>query len=379
MGAVLRQRFRDLPRHFLFEYYPWYSPAPWRHWDGAGRTPPEEISASSLPLLGAYDSRSTRILEQHARWIVESGVGAINLSWWGRGSYEDGSTHVVMDVMRSFGIKVAFHLEPYSSQRGAGYADDVLYLLREYGERRRWDALLLMENADGSASPVFKTFVTLLTPTVTDCRGITRPVDVYVPDDVWRREVARVRREVAGDFERILLVNDSLDAERTQATGFDASAIGNPYIRPEEWPALTDPFDRRGIPFSFAVNAGFDAVEPRPTPTDPCYRPLDFEPMPGVQWNSTRSREQYHRLSAARIRDSFLQTLQHQTDPRSANWQQGTFLVYVNSFNEWHEGTSFEPMKSYLDMTERERLLYHNPVEGSYRLAALQRLMELVV
>lgn len=379
MGAILRTRFRDLPRHFLFEYYPWYGTTPWRHWDDAGRTPPADIAASSFPLLGAYDSRAAAVLEQHAKWIVQSGVGAINLSWWGRGSYEDASTHLVMDVMRSFGIKVAFHLEPYSGERGARYADDVLYLLREYGERRRWDALLLMENADGTASPVFKTFVTLLSPTSTDCRGVTRPVDIYVPDDVWQRQVAQVRREVAGDFDRIMLVADSLDADRTARAGFDACAIGNPYIRPDEWPAVTDRFDRRGIPFSFAVNAGFDPVEPRTPPTDPCYKPAPFEPLPDVRWSSERSREEAHQLSAARIQASFARTLQHQADPRSANWQRGVFLVYVNSFNEWHEGTAFEPMKSYRDMTTRERLLYHNPVAGSYRLSTLRRLMEPVV
>lgn len=378
MGARLRQRFRDVARHFLFEYYPWYGTAPWRHWGDAGRIPPDDIAASSLPLLGAYDSRAAHVLEQHARWIAQSGVRAINLSWWGRGGYEDESTHLVMDVMRAFGIKVAFHLEPYSGERGIRYADDVLYLLREYGERRRWDAFLLMENADGTASPVFKTFVTLLSPTETDCRGVTRPVDIYVPDDVWQRQVARVRGEVAADFEHIMLVADSLDAERTARAGFDACAIGNPYIRPGQWPAFTNPFDRRGIPFSFAVNAGFDAIEPRTPPSDPCYRPAPFEPPADVHWSSEVSRERAHQLSAARIEASLLRTLEHQTDPQSANWRRGVFLVYVNSFNEWHEGTAFEPMKSYRDMSARERLLYHNPVAGSYRLSTLQRLMELV-
>jgi hypothetical protein len=55
------------------------------------------------------------------------------------------------------------------------------------------------------------------------------------------------------------------------------------------------------------------------------------------------------------------------------------FLVYVNSFNEWHEGTAFEPMKSYRDMTPGERLIYHNPASGSYRLSTLQSLMDLVL
>src|SRR5207244_2473001 len=29
----LSQRFSDLPRHFVFEYYPWYRTDPWFHWN----------------------------------------------------------------------------------------------------------------------------------------------------------------------------------------------------------------------------------------------------------------------------------------------------------------------------------------------------------
>jgi hypothetical protein len=379
ISTRLRDRFPDLHRHFVFEYYPWYATSPWRHWDGSGRIPPAEISASSLPLLGGYDSRSTRIIEQHARWIAGSGVGAVNLSWWGRGSYEDQSTHVVMDVMRAFDIKVTFHLEPYGPERGVRYADDVAYILREYGERRRWDTLLLLEDTDGRSAPVFKSFVTLLSPTSTDCQGVTRPVDVYVPDDVWKQQLARARREHASDFERITLVADSLDAARTLAIGFDAGAVGNPYIRPDEWPSLTDPFDARGLPFSFAVNAGFDNVEPKTPPQDPCYRPAAFEPDVSVRWDAEASREHAHLACAERIGASLERTLAHQTHPSSASWKRGFLLVPVNSFNEWHEGTAFEPMKSFRDLSSSERLLYHNSVNGSYRLETLRSLLDLVL
>jgi len=378
MGKRIRERYRDPRRHFIFEYYPWYGTDPWRHWDGSGRTPPAEISASSLPLLGAYDSRAARTLEQHARWIADAGVGAINLSWWGRDSYEDGSVHLVMDVMRAFDIKVTFHLEPYSRNRGVGFADDVTYILREYGDRRRWDTMLLLENADGQGSPVFKSFVTLLSPTSTDCQGITTPVDVYVPDNVWGQQMARVRGDVAGDFDRITFVADSLDADRTRAAGFDAGAVGNPYIRPDEWARFTGPFDRYGIPFSFAVNAGFDAVAEKVPPQDPCYRPLALEPELSVPWDGRSSRELAQQLGTARIAASLERTLAHQTDPVSANWRKGFLLVPINSFNEWHEGTAFEPMASYRDLGPSERRLYHNVTNGSYRLRVLRNLLELV-
>ena len=65
------------------------------------------------------------MLEQHARWIAESGAGAINVSWWGRGDYEDRMVPLLMDVMRDHGLKVTFHLEPYASDRVDSSASDI--------------------------------------------------------------------------------------------------------------------------------------------------------------------------------------------------------------------------------------------------------------
>jgi hypothetical protein len=81
--------------------------------------------------------------------------------------------------------------------------------------------------------------------------------------------------------------------------------------------------------------------------------------------------------SAARIVESFQAALRVQTDPDLTNARRGFFLAYINSFNEWHEGHAFEPMKDAADLTERERALgYHNPARGDYRLAVLKGLLE---
>src|SRR5919199_6209928 len=69
---LLTERFPDLRRHFVFEYYPWYGTSPYFHWDADGRRPPVDVASNYMPLLGAYDSRDTRVLEQHAKWIAES-------------------------------------------------------------------------------------------------------------------------------------------------------------------------------------------------------------------------------------------------------------------------------------------------------------------
>jgi len=54
--------------------------------------------------------------------------------------------------------------------------------------------------------------------------------------------------------------------------------------------------------------------------------------------------------------------------------------VYVNSFNEWHEGHSFEPMKDADELTPDERALgYRNPARGDYRLRMLADLQRQIV
>jgi len=67
--SALARTFADLPRHFIFEYYPWYGVNPVEHWNQDGRRPPIDLASNYMPKLGAYDSKSVKVLEQHATWI----------------------------------------------------------------------------------------------------------------------------------------------------------------------------------------------------------------------------------------------------------------------------------------------------------------------
>lgn len=370
--------YPDLRRRFIFEYYPWYDTDPWYHWNEGGRTPPIDIAATSMPRLGPYDSYDLRVIEQHARWIANAGVGAVNLSWWGRGDYTDLAVPRVMDVMRDHDIKVTFHLEPYRDDRAWRYHDDIRYLLREYGERRRWDALLLLDDGRGRRSPVFKSFRTILPREVQDCHGRTFLVPDYTPDGEWRRQTDGVREEVRRDFAEVHLLADSLDMGRTAAAGFDGIAVYDNFVTPAHWRNVAEGAAGYALLFSFNVNPGFDGYPPRVLPPPgSCYTPQGFEPGGShPDWWDPRARVTAQRLALERITESFSTTVSLQQQPTWTNGRRGFFLTYINSFNEWHEGHQFEPARDAADLTPDERRIgYHNPPDGSARLTHLAALM----
>jgi hypothetical protein len=380
-------RFSDLDRHFVFEYYPWYGgPPDYRHWDYLDRRPPHDVASAYMPRLGPYDVTSFAVLEQHARWIREAGVGALALSWWGQGHYTDRAAPRILDVMRDHDLKVTFALEPYADDRGRRFADDVLYLIEEFGERRGFDSFLVLRDADGREGPVFKGFRCILPESTTDCRGQVHPTPDYTPDAVWRAQTDRLRHTLRGDFDHVTLLADSLEFARTPASGFDGIGIYDNFIGPERYQPLAEGASQAGLVFSFNVNPGYDQIEPRlpappgsrePDPADPCYVPRPTAAAGDVRdWSRPEERERAAAASEARIAESFAATVAVQTDASLSNARRGFFLAYVNSFNEWHEGHAFEPMRDAADLVPEERLHgYHNPARGDYRLRALAALV----
>ncbi|MFI5588171.1 discoidin domain-containing protein [Amycolatopsis sp. NPDC051758] len=122
-------------RTHLF-YYPWYGndSGGYRHWQQGGHTPPDDVGANFYPVLGPYDSGDlTGAVEQHMRWIEQSGAGVLVYSWWGQGSYEDGLAAGVLEAAARHGIRVAWHLEPYSGRTASSTVSDINYLLSRYG------------------------------------------------------------------------------------------------------------------------------------------------------------------------------------------------------------------------------------------------------
>jgi PKD repeat protein/type 1 glutamine amidotransferase len=145
-------------------YYPWYgSPTgpngDWRHWQQGGRTPPNDVGADFYPTLGAYDSGDPAVLAQHMNWVKQSGANVLVYSWWGQGSYEDGLVTTVMNAAAQQGIKIAWHLEPYSGRSAASTVADINYINTQYGNHPAF-----YRAADQGNRPAFYVFESLLIP-----------------------------------------------------------------------------------------------------------------------------------------------------------------------------------------------------------------------
>ena len=375
VGRELRWRFPELRRHFVFEYYPWYANDPFLHWQQWNRLPPLDLAANTMPHLGAYDSRSLAVLEQHARWIVESGVGAINVSWWGQERFEDRSVHLLMDVMRDHDIRVTFHLEPYGPNRAAQFSSDIMYLFREYGEKRGWDCFLLHQWADGSTGPVVKLFNSLVPEHIVDCRGRTVRLGDYVSEDTWRRVTEEVHRVFRDDFDHVTILSECPDADKVRAAGFDGLSIYGPDSPSENWLDWALEASRKDLVFAFNINPGMDEIERRIVDAESCYAPRPFLPLTeSLDWSIPEGREYAALLSKQQIDETLLHSVFLEAHPWLNNVDRGFFLVYVCSFNEWHEGHQFEPMRDASAITGAESAFgYHNPEKGSYRLEHLTR------
>jgi hypothetical protein len=115
-------------------YYPWYGTpsrdGDYQHWQQHGWAPPGDIASSYYPARGLYSSSDPSVLGAQMADIAGAGVGVVIVSWWGAGSVEDARLPAVVAAARSFGLRVAIHVEPYTDRTPATVVEDVLRLRR---------------------------------------------------------------------------------------------------------------------------------------------------------------------------------------------------------------------------------------------------------
>ena len=113
-------------------YYPWFGnpsrDGTYDHWQQNGHAPDADLASAYYPSRGAYSSSDPSVLDGQMREIERAQIGAIVVSWWGRGSPTDARLAGVIAAARVPGIEVAAHLEPYTGRTIASIGADIAYL-----------------------------------------------------------------------------------------------------------------------------------------------------------------------------------------------------------------------------------------------------------
>lgn len=129
----------DLSYKVATFYYPWYGnptiDGKWRHWTQNNHLPPDDIASDYFPALGAYSSNDSAVVAQHMKWLQQAGIGVIITSWRGQGSIEDQAVPLLLQTAEHYGVKVAFHIEPYRERTAETLLSDIQYLYLKYGSR----------------------------------------------------------------------------------------------------------------------------------------------------------------------------------------------------------------------------------------------------
>lgn len=294
-------------------YYPWYGNpqtdgqyANWNHGVAVRNGPPksfpggEDIGANFYPELGAYSVNDPRIVETHLKQLRRAGVGVLCVSWWGRGHFTDRALPSLFKAAEAVGLKINFHLEPFSGRNAASTRTAVEYLVGTYGQSKSLHRLPSHGN-----KPVFFVYDSYLTPAAewsailradgtNTIRG--RSMDA-VMIGLWVKEKEK---------EESFFLNGGFDGFYTYfaTDGFTyGSTITN-------WPRLADWAQRNAKLFVPCVAPGY--IDTR------------IRPWNGVNTRDREAGKYYDRMWEGALRVS-------------------PALVAITSFNEWHEGTQIEP------------------------------------
>jgi hypothetical protein len=291
----------DLSYKVAAFYYPWYGTpnmdGQWAHWTSHNHLPPDDISSDYYPVLGAYSSNDPVVVEQHMQWLRQAGTGVIITSWWGQGSREDRVVPLLLQTAEGYGIKVAFHIEPYHGRTGASLVSDIQYLYKQYGSSPAFFRSTASSRYSPDGQPKGMFFLWSI-----EGQGETK----Y---SYWQQALDQIHALPEGG----LVIAHSLDAGWVTGSHFDG-LYNYASLHLEE--------------------SGFDWA--RALPPDTLY-------IPSVLPGFSARRIAYPETTYVERRDG--NTYNEQWTAALGTGIQPE-MVTITSFNEWHEGSIIEPAQT---------------------------------
>jgi hypothetical protein len=282
-------------------YYPWYAnletDGKWTHWPQNNHRPPEDIGSDYYPVLGAYSSNDPAVVAQHMEWLKQAGVGVIITSWWGQGTREDRPVPLLLETAERYGIKVAFHIEPYNKRTAASLVSDIKYLYAKYGSSPAFfrSAATSRYSPDGQPKGMF--FLWSI-----EAKGEAR----Y---SYWQEALDQIHALPEGG----LVIANTLDAGWVEGSHFD------------------------GLYNYATLHLDYNSFGwARSLPTGTLYVP---SVIPGFSAKRVAYPADTYvpRLDSKTYNDQWAAALGTGVQPE---------MVTITSFNEWHEGSVIEPAQA---------------------------------
>ncbi len=288
-------------------FYPWYgnpandagkpgtNGAGWRHWQQNNHTPPDDIGSNFYPELGPYSSTNATTLGQQMQWMADAGIGVAIVSWWGQGSWEDQDMPAVLSAAAAHGVKVAFHIEPYSGRTPSSVVADIAYLYDHYGSSPAFYRVSLPTSYGPSTAP----------------RGVFYLFDVLASGTLaqWRSAMDGLH----GSANDAFVLGQRVSPNPIDDAHFDGVYTYDAYaVDPSSFLNYAPVIANSGGIFAPSVGPGYD------------------------ERRAIAGSNRYVSRGSGQRYDTFWQD----AIDSGAPW------ITITSFNEWHEGTQIEPAVS---------------------------------
>lgn len=305
-----------VPPLVLSFYYPWYGTptgpggkahgGKFIHWEGVNADKRSIESSTHDPVTGAYDSYAPDVIRRHVRQAKQAGIDAFIVSWWGKGTFEDGVVRPILDGCAAGGVKACIYYEQVAKP---GTPESVAAEFADFLKRYGGDPAYLKVARDGRERPVVFIYGRALRQLgLKKWKAAAKLIaDADGPDPLL----------IADDFgDEALSIFDGAHSYAPMGDLHGALAKGETsqhwIDRAMPWWA-NHPRDKGKIS-TITVFPGYDDTKIR---------------HPGMKLDRDGGR--------------LYQTLWRAAANAGADW------VLVTSFNEWHEGSEIEPSVEYGD------------------------------
>jgi hypothetical protein len=288
-------------------YYPWWGPD--RHWDDG---------YAGTPTLGEYDSRDEQVVSQHLAWAKEYDIDSLYCSWWGPDSWEDEAIGTqLLPAAESAGVDIAILYETPGRLDGEVAFDlsaeqNRTTLAQDLASLERFFESKSYATIDGRM-PVFlyltRAFEGDIVGAIEEARAAVDHDLFLVGDQVyWQDPSSEQTQDVLEALDAVTAYN-----MHTSRPDIDEGFVSDTISQYEEWGAeLAD----SSVAFVPDVIPGFDDTAVRPGAGNPI-----------IERRPERFREFVNGVDS--LRDDDLD------------------MLFVTSFNEWHEDTQIEPGEEY--------------------------------